>query len=42
MVERAEEPEDQRSTDATEGTDVPNVLVKPNIFITHLHVIPNL
>ncbi len=29
IVEGAEEPEDQRSTDATEGTDVPNVLVKP-------------
>ncbi len=41
MVEGAEEPEDQRLV-RLEGTDLPNVLVKPKIFITHLHVIPNL
>ncbi len=29
-------------TGAPEGIDLPNVLVKPKIFITHLRVIPNL
>ena len=31
----------QRSTGAPVGTNLPNVLVKPKIFITHLHVVPS-